>query len=86
MIIFVFSSGCSSVVSTQQTVTSEAYVERKNDNKGVLLTPSLHPEESKTSVPTEYSPVYVFSIAVAGLMALALSSMLITRRERLGPR
>jgi len=60
MIIFVFSSGCSFVVSTQQTVTSEAYVERKNDNKGVLLTPSLHPEESKTSVLTEYSPASVY--------------------------
>ena len=34
MIIFVFSSGCSFVVSTQQTVTSEAYVERRMTTKG----------------------------------------------------
>lgn len=58
--IFVFSSGCSSVVSIQQTVTSEAHIERKNDYEEVLLTPSLHPEELKTSVPTEYSPVYEY--------------------------
>ena len=60
IIIFVFFSGCSSVVSTQQSVTSEVHIERESNSEGVLLTPSLHEEELKTPVQTEYSPVYVY--------------------------
>ena len=60
IIIFVCFSGCSSVVSTQQSVTSEVHIERESNSEGVLLTPSLHEEELKTPVQTEYSPVYVY--------------------------
>jgi hypothetical protein len=58
----------------------------------IVYIPPMGDEEINRNPPAppiyeyEYSPVYVFSIAVAGLMVLALSSMLITRRERLGPR